>query len=298
MRNRTIRAFKRFLILGNHNGMLFVKNYNKERKMMRKLILSGFLILSSLLGAQAQKMPRVWANNAFTYGEEATYKIRYSLYLNVDVGEVDFSIDPKPQPIAGLQCMHIVATGRTYGFYDPFYKIRDRYESFFEATSALPIVFIRDVQEGGFKFGEYVIFNQLKSIAKSRKRTQRIPQFSQDMLSAIYFARTIDYTNAKTGDIFPLHAFLDDSTYKVGVKYIGHEKIKTDAGTFECLKLKPLLVSGHVFTNTESMTLWVTDDANHIPVRVESGISVGAIRAELATYSNLKNPMTSKLASK
>jgi hypothetical protein len=265
--------------------------------MMRKIVLSGFLLLMTML-AQAQKMPRTWINNAFTYGEMATYKIKYSLYLNVDVGEVDFSIDPKPQTIAGLNCMHIVATGRTYGFYDPFYKIRDRYESFFEATSSLPIVFIRDVQEGSFKFGEYVIFNQLKGIAKSKKRTQRIPQFTQDMLSAIYFARTIDFTNAKPNQLFPVTAFLDDSTYKVGVRYIGKERIKTEAGSFECLKLKPVLVAGREFKETEGMVLWVTDDENHIPVRVESGISVGAIKAELATYSNLKNPLTAKLAEK
>lgn len=264
---------------------------------MRNIILGGILFLTAL-AAQAQKMPRNWTNNAFTYGEAATYKIKYSLYLNVDVGEVDFNIDSKPQTIAGLNCMHIVATGRTYGFYDPFYKIRDRYESFLEATSSLPIVFIRDVQEGNFKFGEYVIFNQMKNIAKSKKRTQRIPQFTQDMLSAIYYARTIDFSNARPNQVFPVSAFLDDSTYKVGVKYVGRERVKCDAGTFECLKLKPILVAGREFKDAEGMTLWVTDDANHIPIRVESGISVGAISAELSTYTNLKNPLTAKLAEK
>jgi hypothetical protein len=154
------------------------------------------------------------------------------------------------------------------------------------------LLFIRNVQEGKFSFGEFVIFNHSKNIAKSKKRTQTIPKFTQDVLSSIYYARTFDYTNAKVGQAYTLTTFIDDSAYKVGVKYVGKETLETDLGKVKCIKLKPILIVDRLFKSNEDMSLWVTDDENHIPVRIESGISVGKIRADLDTWSGLKNPMT------
>lgn len=231
----------------------------------------------------------------FTFGERITYKVRYNLYFNVNVGEMTFTINNQPQTVGGSQCYHMVATGKTYGFYDPFFKVRDRFESFVETKSLLPMVFIRDIEEGDFKMSEHVLFNQSKNIAKSKKRTQTIPEKTHDILSVIYHARTIDYSKANKGDKFYMHAFIDDSAYRVGVQYVGKETIKTERGKFRCLKLKPILIVDRIFKSEEEMTMWVTDDANRIPVRIESGISVGSVRADLSEYSGLKNPVHAKL---
>lgn len=260
--------------------------------MFRKISLSILFIAFSSFWLRAQSSVRVLDNNAFGYGEKITYKIKYNLYFNLNVGEVNFSIEDKPEVIGGKDCIHITGTGSTYGFYDPFYKVRDRYETYIEQKSFLPMLFIRDVHEGKYSFGEYVIFNQSKNIAVSKKRTQKIPKFTQDVLSSIYYARTLDYENAKPGQAFLLTTFIDDSTYRVGVRYMGRETITTDLGKVKCLKLKPILIVDRLFKSEDGMTLWVTDDANHIPVRIESGISVGKIRADLASWSGLKNPMT------
>lgn len=257
-----------------------------------------FLLLLSIslpLLSFGQKEVRYVQNNTFTYGEKITYKVRYNLYFNVNVGEVVFNIMPQPQVIAGNKAYHIVATGTTYGFYDPFYKVRDKYETYVEENSLLPLVFTRDVNEGGYKFSEYVIFNHKTKTAKSKKSTKKIPANTQDVVSAIYYARTLDYSNAKVGQKFYMHAFIDDSAYHCGVQFMGREVIKTDKGKFNCIKLKPILVADRIFKSEDDMTMWVTDDENKIPVRIESGISVGKIRADLDTYSGLKSNMRAKL---
>jgi len=260
--------------------------------MLKKITLSIIAVLVSVFGALAQSSVRVQENTAFGYGEKITYKIKYNLYFNVNVGEVNFTTENKPELIAGNECMHITGIGSTYGFYDPFYKVRDRYETYIEQNSLLPMLFIRDVHEGKFSFGEYVIFNQAKNVAISKKRTQKIPKFTQDVLSSIYYARTLDYADAKPGQAFLLTTFIDDSTYRVGVRYMGKQTITTDLGDVKCLKLQPILIVDRLFKSEDGMTLWVTDDANHIPVRIESGISVGKIRADLTSWSGLRNPMT------
>ena len=76
---------------------------------------------------------------------------------------------------------------------------------------------------------------------------------------------------------------------------MGKETIKTRHGKFNAIKLKPLLLKGSVFEGGEKMTIWVTDDANHIPVRVESPIVVGSVKIDLLRCENPKNPITALL---
>lgn len=264
---------------------------------MRKLISVFFIIFFSGFIGFAENITKI-TNKAFTYKEQITYRIKYNLYFNINVGEVNFKIAEEPKVIGNHKCMHIKAVGKTYSFYDPFYKVRDTYESYVDEKTLLPIVFIRDVQEGEYKFNEHVIFNHNTNMAKSEKRVQKIPPKTQDVLSSIYLARNFDYNKAKVGDPFYLTTFVDDTTYNLGVKYLGKETISTSFGKFRCLKLQPILIVGHMFKSEDQMMMWVTDDDNRIPIRIESGISVGKIRADLSDYKNLRNSFSSKINKK
>jgi hypothetical protein len=258
-------------------------------------VLFSSLIFFSFLSVNGQNVPKPFCNGAFSFGEKITYKVRYSLYVNISVGEVNFEVMGSAEDIGGNQCYHIVGTGKTYRFYDAFFKINDKYESFVETADLLPLVSFRDVNEGGYKFNEAAVFNNKKNTVKTKKSLKKVPPSSMDVLTCIYYSRTFDYDKAVPDQIFYLNAFIDDSVYRVGVKYEGKVTIKTEAGKFRCLKLIPILITDRIFKSKEGMVLYVTDDANHIPVRVESGISVGAIRADLAHYEGLKNEMKSKL---
>jgi hypothetical protein len=234
-------------------------------------------------------------NNAFTTGEKVSYKIKYSLYFNFSVGEVDFELKPDITTIKGAKCYHAVAKGKTYGFYDAFFKVRDVYEAYIQTDNMLPLIAKRDVQEGNFKFTENVTFNHDKGTLITPKGNKKMPIGTMDVLTTLYYARCFDFSKLKPGDKEMMNMFIDDSTFYIGFKYIGKERIKTEAGKFNCIKLQPVLVQGRVFKSEDQMTLYITDDKNHIPVRVESGISVGSIKADLINYSNLKNELSSKL---
>ena len=88
---------------------------------------------------------------------------------------------------------------------------------------------------------------------------------------------------------------MDGQMYTLRFKYTGRETIKTDAGTFKALVIKPQLIQGRVFKDEEALTLWVSDDENKLPLLVESDIFVGSIKAELVSYKNVKNPLTAKI---
>jgi hypothetical protein len=87
--------------------------------------------------------------------------------------------------------------------------------------------------------------------------------------------------------------FLDDEVHHLYLKYMGKEKIKTKYGKFRAIKFKPLLIKGTIFQGGEGMTAWISDDPNHLLLRVESPIVVGSIKVDMMGYKNLRYPLTS-----
>ena len=236
-------------------------------------------------------------NKAFTFGEKLTFKLKYSLYLNINVGEVTFEVKDKPRIHMGRPHYHISAIGSSYSFYSGFFAFRDHYETTIDIEKFLPSISIRVINEGNYHSFKSVIFDHEKKVVKSTTsgETFKIRNFTQDILSAIYLARTFDFQNAKYGDSFMINTFIDDSTYYVGFKVVKRENVKTKMGTFRCVVIKPLLIVDRVFKSDEDMTLWVTDDDNKIPLKAYSGIKVGAVKAELTNFTGIKNPLKSKI---
>ena len=121
-----------------------------------------------------------------------------------------------------------------------------------------------------------------------------VPHGIQDMLSAFYYARTIDFTNAKKGDVFEFESFVDEEIYPLRIKYAGDKTIKVEEGKFECMVFHPVVQEGRIFEEDDDLTVYITKDENKIPVLAKAKILVGSIRMELTGYENLKNPVAKK----
>jgi hypothetical protein len=202
------------------------------------------------------------------------------------------------EDLNGRKVYHVVGDGKTMKSYEWFYKVRDKYETYIDAETMLPAKFIRNVDEGGFKIYNNVTFNQNIGQAISTNGVYKVPKCIQDVLSAIYYARNIDYSKYKPGDKIPFSMFLDDQVYNLYIRYIGKERVTTKYGTFNAIKISPLLIEGTIFKGGEKMVVWVSDDANRIPVRVDSPILVGSIKVDLVGYDKLRNPFTALISKK
>jgi hypothetical protein len=206
----------------------------------------------------------------------------------VGAGLASFTVTQ--EQLNGKKVFHIVGDGKTMKSYEWFYRVRDKYETFIDVETMLPTRFIRNVDEGGFKIYDNVNFNQGIGQAVTEKGIFKVPRCVQDVLSAIYYARNIDYSKYQPGAKIPFSMFLDNEVYNLYIRYLGKEKIKTRYGTFNTIKISPLLIEGTIFKGGEKMTVWVSDDNNHVPVRVDSPILVGSIKVDLVEYKNLRNP--------
>lgn len=233
-------------------------------------------------------------NTAFLAGETTTFKVYYTLGVYIAAGEATFNVNQ--EHMNNKPVYHIIGEGSTYGFYDGFFKVRDKYESYIDTANLQPVKFIRNIYEGGYKKYENVTFNQQTNTAITNNGVFKVPNCVQDVLSAIFYARNIDFNRYKAGDKIPFSMFLDNETYNLYIRYQGKETIKTKYGKFRAIKFKPLLIKGTIFEGGEKMTVWVSDDPNHLPLRVESPISVGSIKVDMMNYRNLRYPLTSLMS--
>src|ERR1035437_10179691 len=225
-------------------------------------------------------------NPSYRCGEKLKFRVHYGL---IDAGEATLEIKPELEKIGPRDCYHIVGLGHSFGAFNWFFKVEDRYESFLDSEAITPWLFIRRVSEGGYKINQNYSFNPYKHTVSTGTETKDVPVGIQDLLSAFYLARTMDLTNLKEDEVSYINIFLDDKLYPMGIKFMGREMVDTKLGKFNCLKFQPQLQKGRIFKDQEGMTLWISDDLNHIPIRLESELVIGSIKVDLSDYSGLKN---------
>jgi len=269
-----------------------------------------FFILSFLtsIACYPQKTNCVLNNTAFAPGESLTYEIYYNWgFIWISSGEVTFKVER--DNYRGNNCWKFSGVGKTYPKYDWFYKVRDTYASWVDSSSLLPHRYLRDSKEGPNNIYNDNYFNYSKSritaytIENSKPiKTDTISinpnNCAYDVTAMIYYARTIDFSKSKVGDKVPIYLYLDNKFYTQYIKYLGKETIETDLGKFNCVKFSPLLIEGTIFKGGDDMIVWVTDDENKIPIRIETPIVVGGIQVTVKKYSGLKNPLSAKLPNK
>ena len=261
---------------------------------MRKIVLFLLLSLTCIRLTAGDDFCGV-KNHAFKAGEILTYTIFYNVAgIYVNAGTASFNT--MLESLGNVPVYHVVGTGTSNSSYDFLFKVRDKYESFFDTNTLQPYKFIRRIDEGGYKKYENVTFNQHTNTAVSTAGTYTVPNCIQDVLSAVYYARNINFDKYKTNDLIPFNMFLDNEIYNLHIRYLGKETIKTKYGKFHSIKFKPLLVKGTIFEGGEKMTVWVSDDLNHIPLRIESPIKVGSIKVDMMGYRNNRYPVSSLIS--
>lgn len=270
---------------------------------MKNLLLLIFFLINSYVIVSQECVVN---NNSFLVNEKVDYTIYYHLAgVWVNAGEVFFKVDSisiKNQPY-----YHILSTGKTRKKYDWIYEVRDQYESYMNYSTLQPIRFKREVNEGSTHIKEDYVFNfknkkaiTIRKMAEDEpfiKDTIALNSCSYDVLSMIYVARNLDYSNLEIGDRIPISIFLDNKEHSSYIEYLGVENVKLkELGEFRCIKFSPLLIEGTIFNSGSGMTVYVTDDKNRVPILIETPILVGSIKARVNNMEGLKFPLNSKIA--
>lgn len=231
---------------------------------------------------------------AFAAGESVRYTVYYAvagIYFNA--GNARFTT--QLTRVDNKTLYWLKGEGSSNKNYDWIFKVRDQYESYIDSATLQPRRFIRDINEGKYKKHEDVTFNQSLHTAVTSQGVFSISSCTHDVISIVYAMRNVPFHAYQKGDTIPFHLFLDNQLYNLYIRYMGKEVLKTRHGKYNTIRLKPLLVKGTLFQGGEQMDVWVSDDNNHIPVRIQTPIAVGKIKVDLTEYTNLRFPLTAML---
>ncbi len=229
---------------------------------------------------------RKMTNTAFTFNEKLEFRVHYGI---INAASVSMEVLGTAEEVYSRKCYHIKAEGKTLKSFDWAYKVRDRFDTYMDQEALTPIKFTKNVEEDKYKDDDLVVFKNAKKKLYSKKGDLTMPLYTQDVISALYYIRNLDLANAKIGQQYPIDVYLDNKIYNLGFKYAGRETLKTDIGTVKCIKLVPTLIVDRVFKSKDDMTVWISDDANKIPIRVKAEIMVGSVKVDITKYSGLKN---------
>ncbi|MDF0707137.1 DUF3108 domain-containing protein [Flagellimonas okinawensis] len=252
-----------------------------------KKIITALLLLFMAIPVMGQS-----SRPAFKPGEWLKFRIHYG-FLNASYATLHLT----SETLGNTPVYHVVGRGKTTGFASIFFKVDDTYESYFGKEHGRPYKFVRKIDEGGYTKDIEIEFDYKEDKAllidnkNGTKQDIAIHDEIQDLISASYYLRSnYNLDEFKIGDSIDLDMlFDDDGVFKFQLKYLGKEIIRTKFGKVECLKFRPLVQSGRVFKEKESLTLWVSNDWNKIPIRVKADLAVGSLKADLDGYNGLKN---------
>lgn len=247
---------------------------------------SYFLIIAFLLSFTA-----TYAQSAYQAGEDLKFKIKYGWFKASEA-----TLKVKKAEIDNKEVLFVDGFGKSTGLLDIFFKVRDEYKSYIDPQTDLPQMFVRKINEGGHIKDKKLVFNHDSNSVKVYDRKHNtsnhfsFKEGSQDMISVLYYLRnTVDRKKIKAGDVIKVNLFFDEENFPFQVKFLGREKISTDFGKVPTLKFRPYVMAGRVFEEKESLTMWITDDKNKIPVKIEAKLAVGSLTAKLTEFRGLKH---------
>ena len=234
--------------------------------------------------------------DAYGVGEYFKFRIHYGI---VNAGYA--TLEVKDATVNNRKAFHVVGKGYTTGMSRFFFKVDDLYESYIDKETGNPVQYVRKINEGGYTKNQEGFFNQstnrvvVKDYKSKSEKTLLIPKNTQDILSTFYYLRNHpNIDKLKVGESITIDMFFDDETTKFKLKFIGRENITTKFGVVPSMIFRPLVQSGRVFKEQESLTVWISDDGNKLPLRIKASLAVGSIKADIDAYKGLKNSFNTK----
>ena len=235
--------------------------------------------------------------DAYDTGEWFKFRIHYG-FINAGYATLEIKEAVKDNK----KIYHAIGKGYTVGMSRFFFKVDDNYESYFDKVTNKPYQFVRKIDEGGYTKSQEGFFNQdankvqVKDYKNNTDKTFSVTENVQDIISTFYFLRNHpNIDKLKIGESIVVDMFFDDEIYKFKLKFIGRENLQTKFGTAPTMIFRPIVQSGRVFKEEESLTVWISDDENKIPLRIKASLAVGSIKADLESFKGLKNPFMVKL---
>ena len=262
--------------------------------MMKRLKITVFVVLClvTILAFRQYEPTRVIVNKSFSFGERVEYRVHYGF---INAAEARVEIAKNISVVNNKPCFKINVTGRTTGAFDLISRVRDNWRSYVDTVAIVPQMFYRSIQENKYRKEETVVFNhdkdQATSTVKEETKTYKTPNNIHDIISGYFYLRTINFERVTEGEVIEVPTFFDGEVYKLRIRYVGRDVIKTKLGKIKVLRLNPLIPDNKLFKGEGAVKLWVSDDINRIPLKAEVELAIGSLEMDIKSVKNLQKEL-------
>lgn len=226
----------------------------------------------------------------FQNGEEGNYDVIYKWgFLKINAGTVVFRVDSTYEN--GVSYYQFSSTGISKDKYDWIYTVRDTFKSKVRVHDFKPIYYQRHTNEGSYSVNNETFFREedqqilmYLNNSKDSFKEKMLPYQNDilDLQTAVYFARMLNFHNARIGDGYKFNIIIDGESFIIPITFEGKEFIELQKyQTISCYKISTHVIEGTIFKSGQSIYIWVKDDGSQVPVKVEAPIIIGNVTAEL-----------------
>ncbi|TRX56232.1 DUF3108 domain-containing protein [Fulvivirga sp. M361] len=255
-------------------------------------VIALFILLVFVSGDEIRNGYRSVKNRSFQSGEVLTYKVHYGF---ISAATAELTISDKLYRLNDRKCYKIEVMGRSVGMFDLFLRIRDTWGTYLDTSAIITHKFYRKIEEGKYRKNEVVEFDHESHMAYSKSfdnrkqqwkptKTFEVPDNVQDLVSAYYYIRTLNFKELKEGEIISIDTFFDEELYDFSIKFVGREVVKTKLGKIRSLVLSPIMPENSLFDGENAIRFWISDDVNKVPLKVKAELLVGAVEIDIQSF--------------
>ncbi len=211
----------------------------------------------------------------FNVGEKLTFSVRYEF---VKAGEATLEVEDLTE-FNGRPAYRFATVAKSTMPFSLVFEVEDRVESMMDAERLHSLRYEKNIKEGNYEKNDVIVFDQERHVAiyPGGKEVTLQPD-ALDVLSSLYYVRFLDL---EVGRSLFIDNHADSKNYALEVKVLREETIEVPAGTFDCYVVEPILRAAGIFQHEGRLVVWLAKDHRHIPVKMESKIVIGAIKALL-----------------
>lgn len=267
-----------------------------------KYALIGFamvITLSSFILWERQKAIPLTKNTSFGKGEQLDYRVSFGFFT---VGKATTKIDSRIYSINSKPCYKIDAWGETSEWISWVTRVKDNWGAYLDTTHLNSQVAYRKIREGRYKKDEITNYDHTESKANvkvlnhetgvyEKTESYSIPANAKDLVSGFMLLRVIDFSKVHLHDTLVIKGFYEDTSYDLKVMYKGKETLSTKIGKIPTYKLVPIMPDNKLFDGENSITVWISEDGNKIPVKIQAKMFIGHTGLELSEFRGLRNQL-------
>jgi hypothetical protein len=226
-------------------------------------------------------------------GEQIKYRVHYGF---INAGVAYMRLTDKFFWVNNKICYRAEIIGNSTGAFDRIIRIRDVWGSYFDSVTFQPQKSFRSIQENRYRRREETYFDYVKNVARlniENGKQEDIPirPDVQDMVSGYYYLRLLNYDGLKVQDTLKMTGVFENKTYPFQILYLGKEKIKTKFGKANTFVISPIMPENNLFKGKNPIRMWISDDKNRIPLKIEAELMLGSVELDITEFSRLKFPI-------